>query len=95
MITFVDSKKSQVKMLFRSTPAYATGSDLKKNSVIEIFNASTQKLIDSLNSFIIGTLLEVDEPFDYEFSLIDFEVFSDGKIYILTAFDGIIILQMD
>ncbi|CAD8182292.1 unnamed protein product [Paramecium octaurelia] len=95
MITFVDSKKSQVKLLFRSTPAYATGSDLKKNSVIEIFNASTLKLIDSLNSFIIGTLLEVDDPFDYEFSLIDFELFADGKLYILTAFDGIIILQMD
>lgn len=41
MIPFVDAKKNQMKLLFRSTPAYATGSDLKINSLIEIYNLET------------------------------------------------------
>ncbi|CAD8212436.1 unnamed protein product [Paramecium pentaurelia] len=95
IINFADSKKNSIKLLFRSTPAYATGSDLKKNCIIEIYNASSLQLIDTLTAFTIGTLLEIDDPFDYEFNLIDFELFADGRLYILTAFDGIIILQMD
>ncbi|CAK81141.1 unnamed protein product (macronuclear) [Paramecium tetraurelia] len=95
VIPFVDSKKNNIKLLFRSTPAYATGSDLKTNSQIEIYNISTLFLVNQLTARDIGTLLKVDDPFKYKFSLIDFDIFSDGKLYILTAFDGIIILQID
>ncbi|CAD8102846.1 unnamed protein product [Paramecium sonneborni] len=95
IINFVDNKNNQMQLLFRSTPAYATGSELKYNSIIEIFDASSLLLFDTINRFVIGTLLEVDDPYEYKFSLIDFELFADGKLYILTAFDGIIILQLD
>ncbi|CAD8207067.1 unnamed protein product [Paramecium pentaurelia] len=49
VIPFVDAKKNQMKLMFRSTPAYATGSDLKINSLIQIYNIETFQIVNQLN----------------------------------------------
>ena len=45
-----------------------------------------------ISNITIGKLLGYEE---YDFTLIDFEIFADGKLYILTENDGILILAMN
>ncbi|CAK84004.1 unnamed protein product (macronuclear) [Paramecium tetraurelia] len=96
-IVFTNKLGHDHTFLFRSTPAYATQSTgLDVSSLLEVFyidSEGTPRLQSVLDAPTLGVITEVSNPEKMSFSLIDFKVFPNGLVYILTARDGVYILE--
>lgn len=66
-------------------------------SIIEIFyieKDGTPRLKSVIDASLLGILSDVEDLENFTFSLIDFKVFPNGLIYILTAKNGVYILEL-
>ncbi|CAD8094162.1 unnamed protein product [Paramecium primaurelia] len=96
-VVFTNKLGHEHTFLFRSTPAYATQTTgLDQSSLLEVFyieSDGTPRLQSVLDAPTLGVITDVQNPEKFIFQLIDFKVFPNGLIYILTAKDGIYVLE--
>ncbi|CAD8123506.1 unnamed protein product [Paramecium sonneborni] len=96
-IVFTNKLGHEHTFFFRATPAYATEkTGLDQSSLLEVFyieSDGTPRLQSVLDAPTLGVITDVQNPEKFIFSLIDFKVFPNGLIYILTAKDGIYVLE--
>lgn len=96
-MTITNSIGREHKYFFRSTPAYATNlSGLDESSLLETYlidihdmPVQTPAVLDAAT---LAYLLGVSDPQYFKFSLIHFEAFPNGRVYVLDAYNGLFVL---